>query len=243
MNNISISVCMATYNGEKFIKQQINSILGQLNYNDQIIISDDNSTDSTIEIIKQLNDDRIVIYYNIYERGYTSNFQNSLRYAKGDYIFLADQDDIWLPNRISRIMKLLTHSLLVVSNAEIVDANLSSTNQTLFQLTGGSTTLLANLIRFRHLGCCLAFHKRLLSIALPFPNNHRLCTHDYWIMMCAIASGVIASESHPLLLYRRHQSNSSSGGLASYNNLLFKALIRIYVIYNLLLRKISRIIY
>lgn len=90
-----ISVCIATYNGEKFIKQQLTSILEQLAPADEIIVSDDNSKDNTRNIIEELNDGRIKIIDGPGMSSPTKNFEQALKHAKGDYIFLADQDDVW----------------------------------------------------------------------------------------------------------------------------------------------------
>ena len=91
-----ISVCIATYNGEKYIEEQIASILPQLKENDEIIISDDYSTDNTIQVLTKINSKKIKIFKNQGEKGYTSNFENAIKQAKGNYIFLCDQDDVWL---------------------------------------------------------------------------------------------------------------------------------------------------
>ena len=88
-----ISVCMATYNGEKYLREQVGSILTQLGENDELVVSDDGSTDSTIDILKSYNDPRIKIFINTGRHGVNSNFENALRHADGDYIFLSDQDD------------------------------------------------------------------------------------------------------------------------------------------------------
>ena len=108
-----ISVCMATYNGERYIKRQIDSILYQLGEDDELIISDDGSTDRTLEIIKKYNDSRIKIYEHIKKaelskvkklRNFyyaTSNFENALIHSRGEYIFLADQDDIWESEKVT----------------------------------------------------------------------------------------------------------------------------------------------
>ena len=85
-----ISVCVATYNGEKYIKEQLLSILSQIGLNDEVVVSDDHSNDSTIDIVKSLNDKRVKIIYNEGNRGYTSNFENALKHAKGDYVFISD---------------------------------------------------------------------------------------------------------------------------------------------------------
>lgn len=90
-----ISVCMAAYNGEKYIKEQLLSILKQIGPNDEVVISDDGSKDRTKDIVDSLNDKRIRYVENKNKHGFTHNFENALQIAQGDYIFLADQDDIW----------------------------------------------------------------------------------------------------------------------------------------------------
>ena len=122
---MKISVCLATYNGEKYIKEQLDSILPQLSANDEIIISDDNSTDDTINIIRSLNDERIKIYVNK-TKGIVKNFENALNNASGDIIFLSDQDDVWKNDKVKKILSAFSsdNSLtLVFSNAEIIDEN------------------------------------------------------------------------------------------------------------------------
>ena len=130
-----ISVCIATYNGEKFIKEQLDSILCQLSNDDEVIISDDGSTDKTIEIIESYNDDRIKIFHhekneklskikegrNFYYA--TQNFSNALEKVSGDYVFLSDQDDIWLQNKVSRSLELLKKNDVIVHNYQVVDVN------------------------------------------------------------------------------------------------------------------------
>src|ERR1700690_1222765 len=111
-----ISVCIATRNGENFIEAQLRSVLSQLNANDEVIISDDCSTDRTPEIIRSLNDSRITLleveYCNLIR-----NFENALLNASGDIIFLADQDDVWHPAKVSRTKELLQKYDLVVTDA------------------------------------------------------------------------------------------------------------------------------
>jgi len=120
---MNVSVCIATYNGEKYIKEQLTSILIQLEDTDEIIISDDSSTDQTVEIIKSLDDKRISIFEHQIFKSHVYNFENALKHAKGDYIFLADQDDIWLPGKINKTLSLLQNNDLVLSDAIVVDEN------------------------------------------------------------------------------------------------------------------------
>lgn len=126
-----ISVCIATHNGAHYIKEQIGSILCQLGINDEIIISDDGSTDNTIDILLAFNDKRIKIHF--YKQPVKSkhshtyvcrNFENALRYAKGEYIFLADQDDWWMPNKVEKCLEDLIKHTLVVHQAEICNEDL-----------------------------------------------------------------------------------------------------------------------
>lgn len=113
-----ISVCIATYNGERFIREQIGSIINQLGNEDEIIISDNGSTDSTIDIIKEIDDKRIKLIKGPEKKSPTSNFENALMHAKGEYIFLSDQDDVWKDNKISICMQYLKHYDCVISDAE-----------------------------------------------------------------------------------------------------------------------------
>jgi len=113
-----ISVCIATYNGEKYIREQLDSILYQLSMEDEIVIPDDGSTDKTIEIIKGINDPRIKIFYHQTEKNnylgtlktcflVGRNAHNALKHASGDYIFWADQDDVWLEGKVATFMQHL----------------------------------------------------------------------------------------------------------------------------------------
>ena len=95
-----ISVCMATHNGGKYIKEQIDSILVQISNEDELIISDDSSTDDTVEIIKKIKDKRIKLFENNKFFSPNLNFENALLHSKGDIIFLSDQDDIWKKDKV-----------------------------------------------------------------------------------------------------------------------------------------------
>jgi glycosyltransferase involved in cell wall biosynthesis len=128
------SVCMATFNGEKYIRRQIESIISQLSQDDEIIISDHGSTDGTVEIIKEFKDSRIKLIckesHHIDRKSVidrfrlvTQNFENALSAASGDYIFLSDQDDIWDKKKIEISLKYLQHCDLVVSNFGFIDEN------------------------------------------------------------------------------------------------------------------------
>jgi len=110
---MKISVCMASYNGEKYIRQQIDSILPQLGESDELIISDDSSTDDTISVVKSINDNRIKLIKDQKFKSPVSNFENAIKNATGDFIFLCDQDDIWQPNKVESVLPFLKQYDLV----------------------------------------------------------------------------------------------------------------------------------
>lgn len=232
-----ISVCIATYNGEKYIKDQLDSILLQLRENDEIIVSDDGSSDTTIEIVNSCSDTRIKIFHNSF-KNLILNFEFALKQAKGDYIFLSDQDDIWLPNKVEVCLAHLINSDIVVSNCKVVNQDLEIINESFFELNNSRQGLISNLIKNSYLGCCLAFRKELLIIALPFPKA--IPMHDIWLGFVAELFYKPIFIKEPLVLYRRHGSNESPTGENSPFNLYRKFLFRYNIVKNvpqLILRK------
>jgi glycosyltransferase involved in cell wall biosynthesis len=226
---------MATYNGEIYIKEQLVSILSQLTNQDEIIISDDGSTDRTLDIINFFDDDRIKVYKNNSGRsGYTGNFINALSFAKGEIIFLSDQDDIWNHDKVSLMLEQLNKYDFVVSDATVVNQNLKVLHRSNFERMSVKKGFLNSLLRCRYLGCCYAFKREVLNAAVPFPNNHVFCPHDYWLALVSQLKFRVKVLNAPLILYRRHDNNVSSGGDTSQNSLLTKLKIRAYVISKLI---------
>ena len=134
-----ISVCIATYNGKEELRRQLDSIYPQLSVDDEIVISDDNSTDGTRELIKTYidNDACLPKVYLIDGPSLHSpipNFENALKNAKGDYIFLSDQDDQWMPNKVEVMMKALQQSSCVVSDCVVTDGSLNVTAPSFYEL-------------------------------------------------------------------------------------------------------------
>ena len=239
MNKCRISVCMATYNGGRYIKEQIDSILPQLSSTDEIIISDDNSNDNTLEIIDGYRDSRIKVYRHEKRDCYTSNFENALKYASGEYIFLCDQDDVWFPNKVEVVNRHLEDYDFVMTDATVVDENMNvliESRNKHFHVRNGFFT---NLIKTRFLGCCLAFRRSVLDFCMPFPENHELCLHDAWITFCAESSFRCTVLDEPLIYYRRYSNNVSNGGVGSSSIKKILA-IRIYIIRELIKRRIER---
>jgi len=211
-----ISVCIATYNGEKYIRQQLGSILGQIGESDEIIISDDSSSDRTVEIIKTFDDKRIGLLENNRFHSPAYNFENALEKATGDIIFLSDQDDIWLENKVKIMMELLQQYELVVSDCIVINENEDILQESFFKIRGSKKGLLNNLVKNSYMGCCMAFNRRILDIALPFPDN--LPMHDMWIGMIGELYGKTYFCDQKLIKYRRHEHSASpTYGPSPYN--------------------------
>jgi len=214
-----ITVCIATYNGEKYIFEQLTSILSQISENDEVIISDDGSTDKTIEIISSINDNRIRIFHHQKEHlfkyklvrnmNYASqNFEHALLQCKGDFIFLADQDDIWKQNKVSTCLKQLeTHDLVYHNYSEINDHGEIIKQFHFDNEIPVKSTLVSNYFRLPFAGCCMAFKSNVLKYILPFP--HRTITHDQWIGLSVYKKGKLKYIQEPLINRRFHSSNSS----------------------------------
>lgn len=233
-----ISVCIATHNGEKYIEEQLNSILSQLSHEDEVIVSDDGSTDSTIEIIKSFRDPRIKIFSMMHHRKgmkahyYVSmNFENALKHAHGDYIFLSDQDDVWFPNKVEVCLKALSNHDMVLHNLECVDGNLRPLNKNIYNNNFRFKNYLMR--KGKHYGCAIAFRSKLLKNILPFPK--RLVLHDFWIGIIGEICGRFVFLSNPLIKYRIHEANTSSKARQA-NSLLFKLSYRIYILVHVIFR-------
>ena len=209
-----ISVCVATYNGEKFIKEQIESILCQLSSDDEIIVSDDGSTDGTIVIINCIGDKRIRIIEGPRKHSPTFNFENALKEAKGDYIFLADQDDVWKTNKVEVCMKWLQKYDCVVSDAEVTDSNLNPLYPSLYAIMQVRQGHIYNTVwKNGYTGCCMAFRRNILEASLPFPKN--IPMHDIWIGNVAAYKYNVKFISEKLVLFRRHEDTISCNGKGS----------------------------
>ena len=232
-----ISVCMATYNGEKYLKDQLDSILKQIQSSDEVIISDDGSNDSTRYIIEKFQKK----YKNIYlvdgpKRGVQKNFENALKHARGDILFLSDQDDIWMDGKVERVLKEFENSktLCVVHDAEIVDGNMNKVKDSFFELKNGKPGLLHNLYRNAFIGCCMAFRKCVFEKSYPFPDHIEM--HDWWIGLVAECMGNTVFIYEPYLKYRRHGDNASSLHHHPLKKMIFN---RLYFIEQLVIRWIQ----
>lgn len=229
-SNISITVCLASYNGSEYIRVQLDSILKQLPSSAEVIISDDGSTDSTVAVINKIPDPRIKLLTGNKFSSPVLNFQNALQYATGEYIFLSDQDDVWLPDKVKIMTEALENGAqLVISDARIVDENLNVIHDSFFAARDSHTGFLKNLLKNRFAGCTMAFRADLLKKALPFPEKIHM--HDWWLNLVAHLTGRVEMIEKPLILYRRHGANASETGEKSSSSAIEKIMRRLYLLY------------
>lgn len=206
-----VSVCMAAYNGASSIEAQISSILKQLRLYDQLIIVDDKSSDGTVQIIENFKDPRIQLIINTHNVGAALTFNRALLEARGDIVFLSDQDDLWHDNKVATVVKmfetskvdLLVHDAVVKRNGQVIYPSL-------FEMAGSSSGVIKNIITNTFTGCCMAFRRDVLRDVLPI-SAHIGLYHDAWIGILAQYFGYrIIFFPVPLINFIRHTGNAST---------------------------------
>lgn len=214
----TIDVLLATYNGEKYLTEQIDSILNQTYTNINLIISDDCSTDNTKEILEQYKkkDNRVSVYYQEKNLGYIKNFEFLLRKVEHNYYMLSDQDDVWLPEKIEKSFNKLKeeNADLVFTDLEVVDENKNliekSFNKHMKKERKINRAL--NKKEFEYLynsitGCTILSKKFFLSKILPIPKESKYIIHDSWIGLIVSLYGKISYLNEPTIKYRQHSKN------------------------------------
>ncbi len=217
---MKVSVALATYNGERFIREQLDSILPQLSPGDEVIVSDDGSSDGTVDIILGYaeKDERVRLIKGP-GKGAVRNFEHAISQCSGDVIFLCDQDDVWLPGKVEAVLKKFDESGadLVLHNAKIVNEDLAEI-VSFFENRRVAKGVLRNIYKNSYMGCAMAFLSSLKRAALPFPKN--LPMHDQWLGLVAEMYGKVAFIDEPLMLYRRHGGNVTGDRHSSLANML-----------------------
>ena len=227
---------MATKNGGKYLGQQLESILPQLGSTDELIITDDCSIDGTIKIIESFNDSRITLRENNTPAGISATFELSLMLSKGDHIFLADQDDVWLPQKTQIMTRHLRDSDLVISDCLLVDHMLVPGERSFHSINNSGKGLFRNLVSNSYMGCCMAFNRALMKRATPFPKDIPL--HDFWIGLIGEMYFRVKFIPDVLIYHRRHATNASTNGELSKTSLSRKMVNRYRLIKNLFLHRL-----
>ncbi|MCP2501618.1 MAG: glycosyltransferase family 2 protein [Deltaproteobacteria bacterium] len=219
-----VSVCLASHNGGKFIREQVESILSELSPMDEVIVCDDCSTDATCSIIMSFNDPRIKLLINNKNIGYVKNFEKALSLAKGKFIFLSDQDDIWVAGKVEKVLAAFQkdHDItLVYHNLESVDAFGKVLHGKFPKYSEGAinsfTFLIRQLFKAQIFGCACCLSRRRLDSLFPFPAS--VYAHDHWISVWAAVNGRIFFLNDVLAKHRKHDSNLSPEKHLSYKTI------------------------
>ncbi len=207
-----VSVAMAAYNGEKYLPDQLDSILQQLGSEDEVVVSDDGSTDNTIRIIESYcAQDPRIRFVEGPGRGVKQNIASALSKVSGRYIFLADQDDVWMPGKVRRVLHTFYEHRchVVVHDCIVTGADLKEViYPSFFEYRGYGAGVWRNIWKNKYIGCCMAFHRNLLPYILPIPDDIQM--HDQWIgVVNDRHRGKSIFLKEPLLYYRRHEQNVS----------------------------------
>lgn len=206
---MKVSIAMATYNGAKYLQEQLNSFLNQTRLPDELVITDDCSTDETVDIIRKFAEIapfKVIFHQNTNNFGYSGNFNEALMRSSGDIVFLSDQDDTWFPQKIEHILSVAAKSpfaLIFMNDAELTDGELKPKGLTaLSQIKGAGLE-----VSYFIMGCCCAIRRELLDVCLPIHPNYK--AHDTWINAFARALNAKIVDKKVLQYYRRHESNES----------------------------------
>lgn len=205
MRNYKVSVAMATYNGGRYIEQQIQSIITQLEIEDELVISDDGSCDNTIEIVQQImQSDKRISLLSEPQKGILKNFENAISNCNGDIIFLSDQDDIWMNNKVEEVIRIFDNSndCMVVLHEKV---NLYEQGELIKEIPIYRKGVLRNLVFSAYWGCCMAFRKDFLKCYLPFPE--RAIAHDQLIGLLSEHNNGTVHIREPLIYHRLHSNN------------------------------------
>jgi len=209
-----ISIAMATYNGAKYIREQIDSILSQTIQDFELVICDDCSSDGTLTILQEYSnkDERLKLFQNHTNLGFKKNFEKAMGLCRGDYIALCDQDDIWYPNHLEILLKSFSDQYQIVcGDALLIDSSGNMLGESLSHLLGMDKCPENNIDIARHIllgkgsfqGAAMLIRRSLLKYALPIADNCKY--HDVWLSSFACFCGGFKYIDNPLLYHRRHE--------------------------------------
>jgi len=222
MSDTRVSVCMATWNGEAYVREQLDSILAELEPQDEVVIVDDASSDRTVAVIEAVNDPRIRLHARKTNLGYVRTFEEALGHATGDVMMLSDQDDVWIEGRRALLVAATAARAVAASNLVLLGESGSDAGPLRSPLTGKAWKLRTidgprrarNQRRILigdapYFGCAMAIRRDFLTVATPFPV-YLTESHDLWIATLANACGELAHVEQPSVRRRLHGANASS---------------------------------
>ncbi len=203
-----VSVALASYNGEKYIGRQIESILRNLSAQDELVVSDDGSGDETLRIVESFRDPRIKIVAGP-GLGVKKNFENAIKNCTGKYIFLSDQDDVWMDGKVDAVLDVFEECdcPVVVHDSIVVDEEEQEIEGSFFDYRKSGPGFIKNFVKNTYVGCCMAFDSELVKDILPIPDDIEM--HDQWIGLMGERKGKPAFITDRLILFKRHGDNTS----------------------------------
>jgi len=233
---MKISIALCTYNGSAYLQEQLESFLSQTRLPDELVIGDDCSSDNTIEIIEAFSKEapfNVNLLVNKNNLGSSKNFETTIQRCKGDIIFLSDQDDIWMPGKISTIEKVFLNNPnigLVFSDAELVNEQLEKLPDTLFHYTFPKSE--RDIFEKRHplevfvkqnvvTGATMAFRSAFVSELIPFTLTHHLI-HDGWTSFFIATKTDLCFLTEQLIKYRQHSAQQIGAMMTARPNTSFE---------------------
>jgi len=211
-DNPQVSIIVATYNGEKYIEEQIMSLVHQTYKHIEIIVTDDCSKDATVDMVRRLAEqyNNIKLYQNEHNIGYQKNFEKGIRLAKGEYIALCDQDDVWSFEKIQILLECIGSHTLVYSNSRLVDSDGKDLGKTMKEHLGINKFISGKNPYFFMVKNCVSghammFRSNLVESIVPFPDS---ITYDQWIALIASVKTGLTYVDQPLVNHRLHETNA-----------------------------------
>ncbi|BBM46677.1 glycosyltransferase, group 2 family protein [Leptotrichia wadei] len=241
IENKKIDILMATYNGEKYLAEQIDSIICQTYKNWNLLIRDDGSSDNTFKILKEYEkkDDRIkIIKDKKGNLGIAKNFEELLKISSSELIMFSDQDDVWKKDKIKIMLKYVGNSDLIISDAIVTNEKLECISESLFCLVKSKNGIIKNVIKNTYYGCCMLFKRKILEEVLPIPNNKEI-GHDLWIGLISEKYYKVKFIDEKLIYFRRHSNNVTTINKSKRN--IRKKIIGRYIILKELFRRYKKL--
>lgn len=207
----TVSVAMATYNGARHLQEQLDSLAAQRLLPDELVVTDDRSSDGTLAILKRFAEASsfpVRVFPNDVQLGVRDNFGRALSLTRGDIVLMSDQDDVWFPEKIARLAAVFTAdpaAIVVMNDKIITDEALNSSGATMLSNIRGYGSSAAQFVA----GCCSAVRRSWLDFVLPIPDG--IAYHDVWMLGLAHDLGIVRLVEQPLQFYRRHDANASQG--------------------------------
>jgi len=241
IENKKIDILMATYNGEKYLAEQIDSIICQTYKKWNLLIRDDGSSDNTFKILKEYEkkDDRIkIIKDKKGNLGIAKNFEELLKISSSELIMFSDQDDVWKKDKIKIMLKYVGNSDLIISDAIVTNEKLECISESLFCLVKSKNGIIKNVIKNTYYGCCMLFKRKILEEVLPIPNNKEI-GHDLWIGLISEKYYKVKFIDEKLIYFRRHSNNVTTINKSKRN--IRKKIIGRYIILKELFRRYKKL--